>query len=99
MDVWDLALKKMSEPSAVSRSWDKEKKRPYLTEAGCEAFDKAYRLRQKYLVNMASVIVEPVYTASEKDLVRAALFVVVGVPSRFFNMQRVSNLNKRYSIH
>jgi gamma-tubulin complex component 6 len=88
LNVWDLALREMSEPSPMSQSWDKEKKQSYLTEAGCEAFDRAYKLRQRCLVNMASVVVEPVCTVSEKDLVKAALFVVVGVPSRFFNLQR-----------
>ena len=89
-DVWDLALKSMSDPRVEIRSWDKGESKPYLTDAECQVFDAAYLLRQRYIANMTDVTVESVCIVPERELVRAARYVTIGISSRFFSLDKVN---------
>ncbi|XP_067861030.1 gamma-tubulin complex component 6 isoform X2 [Heptranchias perlo] len=89
IDLWNAVL--TYEPSKY-RCWELigcppgKKEEHYLTEAGREAFDKFYRLREGELQLISGTLLQttPVVLQKESELVKDVLNVLIGVASMTF---------------
>lgn len=68
-----------------------KKEEPYLTEAGREAFDKFYRLREGELQLFSNTILQlpQLVLMKESELVKDVLNVLIGVVSATFSLNQV----------
>ncbi|XP_036614826.1 gamma-tubulin complex component 6 isoform X2 [Trichosurus vulpecula] len=97
IDLWDAAL--TYEPSK-RRCWERigcppgNKEEPYLTEAGREAFDMFYRLREGELQLLHSGLFQlpPLFLMKERELVKDVLNVLIGVVSATFSLSQASQV-------
>ncbi|XP_074128103.1 gamma-tubulin complex component 6 isoform X2 [Sminthopsis crassicaudata] len=97
IDLWDAALN--YEPSK-RRCWERigcppgNKEEPYLTEAGREAFDMFYRLREGELQLLHSSLLQlpPLFLMKERELVKDVLNVLIGVVSATFSLSQASQV-------
>ncbi|KAM8979020.1 gamma-tubulin complex component 6 isoform X2 [Sarcophilus harrisii] len=95
IDLWDAALN--YEPNK-RRCWERigcppgNKEEPYLTEAGREAFDMFYRLREGELQLLHSSLLQlpPLFLMKERELVKDVLNVLIGVVSATFSLSQAS---------
>ncbi|XP_029473252.1 gamma-tubulin complex component 6 [Rhinatrema bivittatum] len=89
IDLWDVAL---THGTSKRRCWERigcppgKKEEPYLTEAGREAFDKFYRLREGevQMLSSTSVQLPQLVLLKESDLVKDVLNALIGVVSSTF---------------
>lgn len=89
IDLWNAVLS--YEPSKY-RCWELigcppgKKEKPYLTEAGREAFDKLHQLRVGQLQLISGTLLQPtpVILLKESELVKYVLNVLIGVASMTF---------------
>ncbi|XP_072452558.1 gamma-tubulin complex component 6 [Notamacropus eugenii] len=97
IDLWDAVL--TYEPSK-RRCWERigcppgNKEEPYLTEAGREAFDMFYRLREGELQLLHSSLLQlpPLFLMKERELVKDVLNVLIGVVSATFSLSQASQV-------
>uniref|UniRef100_A0A4X2JZ12 Gamma-tubulin complex component 6 n=1 Tax=Vombatus ursinus TaxID=29139 RepID=A0A4X2JZ12_VOMUR len=97
VDLWDAVL--TYEPSK-RRCWERigcppgNKEEPYLTEAGREAFDMFYRLREGELQVLHGGLLQlpPLFLMKERDLVKDVLNVLIGVVSATFSLSQASQV-------
>ncbi|XP_043821365.1 gamma-tubulin complex component 6 isoform X2 [Dromiciops gliroides] len=97
IDLWDAVL--TYEPSK-RRCWERigcppgNKEEPYLTEAGREAFDMFYRLREGELQLLHSGLLQlpPLFLMKERELVKDVLNVLIGVVSATFSLSQASQV-------
>lgn len=68
-----------------------KKEKPYLTEAGREAFDKLHQLRVGQLQLISGTLLQPtpVILLKESELVKYVLNVLIGVASMTFLLNEV----------
>ncbi|XP_035678118.1 gamma-tubulin complex component 6-like [Branchiostoma floridae] len=106
-DIWEQAL--TYKPSQ-HRTWETigcvpgPTEKPYLTEAGREVFDAMYTMVQRQVQESgldSSTVQKPVsYMVQERDLVRDARNVLIGVPSHTFILDQVTqSFSVREGIH
>ncbi|CAH1265550.1 TUBGCP6 [Branchiostoma lanceolatum] len=106
-DIWEQAL--TYKPSQ-HRTWETigcvpgPTEKPYLTEAGCQVFDALYTMvqRQVQVAGLDSTTVQkPVsHMVHERDLVRDARNVLIGVPSHTFVLdQMTQSFSVKEGIH
>ncbi|XP_068959046.1 gamma-tubulin complex component 6 isoform X2 [Petaurus breviceps papuanus] len=97
IDLWDAVL--TYEPSK-RRCWERigcppgNKEEPYLTEAGREAFDMFYRLREGELQLLHGGLLQlpPLFLMKERELVKDVLNVLIGVVSATFSLSQASQV-------
>ncbi|XP_007502809.1 gamma-tubulin complex component 6 [Monodelphis domestica] len=97
IDLWDAVL--TYEPSK-RRCWERigcppgNKEEPYLTEAGREAFDMFYRLREGELQLLHSGLFQlpSLFLMKERDLVKDVLNVLIGVVSATFSLSQATQV-------
>ncbi|XP_072327532.1 gamma-tubulin complex component 6 isoform X2 [Scyliorhinus torazame] len=93
IDLWNAVL--TYEPSKY-RCWELigcppgKKEEPYLTEAGREAFDNFYRLRESELQLIGGTLLQPTQAILQKEseLVKDVLNVLIGVASMTFSLNQ-----------
>ncbi|XP_069483954.1 gamma-tubulin complex component 6 [Ambystoma mexicanum] len=93
IDLWDALL--TYAPSKL-RCWERigcppgKKEEPYLTEAGREAFDTFYRLREGGLQILSLALLQPpqLVMVKEFDLVKDVLNAFIGVVSATFSFSQ-----------
>ncbi|XP_038667388.1 gamma-tubulin complex component 6 isoform X2 [Scyliorhinus canicula] len=93
IDLWNAVL--TYEPIKY-RCWEQigcppgKKEEPYLTEAGREAFDKFYRLRESELQLIGGTLLQstPAILQKESELVKDVLNVLIGVASMTFSLNQ-----------
>ncbi|XP_041058056.1 gamma-tubulin complex component 6 isoform X3 [Carcharodon carcharias] len=93
IDLWNAVL--TYEPSKY-RCWELigcppgKKEEPYLTEAGREAFNKFYRLRESELQLISGTLLQPTpaILQKESELVKDVLNVLIGVASMTFSLNQ-----------
>lgn len=68
-----------------------KKEEPYLTEAGREAFDKFYKLREGELQLFSNTVLQlpQLVLMKEPELVKDVLNVLIGVVSTTFSLNQV----------
>ncbi|XP_053942482.1 gamma-tubulin complex component 6 isoform X2 [Cuculus canorus] len=95
VDLWDAVL--TYEPSK-RRCWERigyppgKKDEPYLTEAGREAFDRFYQLREGELQRFSNTVLElpQLVLLKEPELVKDVLNVLIGVVSATFSLNQAA---------
>uniref|UniRef100_A0A8C8RWV7 Gamma-tubulin complex component 6 n=1 Tax=Pelusios castaneus TaxID=367368 RepID=A0A8C8RWV7_9SAUR len=95
IDLWDVVL---TYGPSKRRCWERigcppgKKEEPYLTEAGREAFDKFYRLREGVLELFNNTIFQlpPLVLMKESELVKDVLNVLIGVVSATFSLNQAA---------
>ncbi|XP_067420446.1 gamma-tubulin complex component 6 isoform X2 [Emydura macquarii macquarii] len=95
IDLWDVVL---TYGPSKRRCWERigcppgKKEEPYLTEAGREAFDKFYRLREGVLELFNNTILQlpPLVLMKESELVKDVLNVLIGVVSATFSLNQAA---------
>ncbi|XP_041114318.1 gamma-tubulin complex component 6 [Polyodon spathula] len=93
IDVWNAVLS--YEPSQ-SRCWERvgcppgKKEEPYLTEAGREAFDRLYQVREGEIRLLSTTLPQtpPLQPQSEAELVKKTLHMLIGVASATFSLDQ-----------
>ncbi|XP_030044725.1 gamma-tubulin complex component 6 [Microcaecilia unicolor] len=93
IDLWDVAL---TYGTSKRRCWERigcppgKKEEPYLTEAGREAFDRFYRLREGELkiLSNTSLQLPQLVMMKESDLVKDVLNALIGVVSSTFSFNQ-----------
>ncbi|XP_048410223.1 gamma-tubulin complex component 6 isoform X2 [Stegostoma tigrinum] len=93
IDIWSAVL--TYEPSKY-RCWELigcppgKKEEPYLTEAGREAFDRFYQLRESELQLIGGTLLQstPAILQKESELVKDVLNVLIGVASMTFSLNQ-----------
>uniref|UniRef100_H3BA66 Gamma-tubulin complex component 6 n=1 Tax=Latimeria chalumnae TaxID=7897 RepID=H3BA66_LATCH len=93
IDLWDAVL--TYEPSKW-RCWERigcppgKQEEPYLTEAGREAFDQLYRLREGELQILNGTLLQlpQLVLLKEAELVKDVLNVLIGVVSSTFSLNQ-----------
>ncbi|KAM6321068.1 gamma-tubulin complex component 6 [Aegotheles albertisi] len=95
IDLWDAVL---TYGPSKRRCWERigyppgKKEEPYLTEAGREAFDRFYKLREGELQLFSNTVLQlpsPVLV-KEPELVKDVLNVLIGVVSTTFSLNQVA---------
>ncbi|XP_014380087.1 gamma-tubulin complex component 6 [Alligator sinensis] len=97
IDLWDAVL---TYGPSKRRCWERigyppgKKEEPYLTEAGREAFDKFYRLREGELQLFSNTILQlpQLVLMKESELVKDVLNVLIGVVSATFSLNQVAQI-------
>ncbi|XP_019364846.1 PREDICTED: gamma-tubulin complex component 6 [Gavialis gangeticus] len=97
IDLWDAVL---TYGPSKRRCWERigyppgKKEEPYLTEAGREAFDKFYRLRERELQLFSNTILQlpQLVLMKESELVKDVLNVLIGVVSATFSLNQVAQI-------
>uniref|UniRef100_A0A7M4FYC2 Gamma-tubulin complex component 6 n=1 Tax=Crocodylus porosus TaxID=8502 RepID=A0A7M4FYC2_CROPO len=97
IDLWDAVL---TYGPSKRRCWERigyppgKKEEPYLTEAGREAFDKFYRLREGELQLFSNTILQlpQLVLMKESELVKDVLNVLIGVVSATFSLNQVAQM-------
>lgn len=71
-----------------------KKEEPYLTEAGREAFDKFYKLREGELQLFTNTVLQlpQLVLVKEPELVKDVLNVLIGVVSTTFSLNQVGKI-------
>ncbi|XP_071589899.1 gamma-tubulin complex component 6 isoform X2 [Heliangelus exortis] len=95
MDLWDAVL---TYGPSKRRCWERigyppgKKEEPYLTEAGREAFDKFYRLREGELQLFSNTVIQlpQLVLMKEPELVKDVLNVLIGVVSTTFSLNQAA---------
>ncbi|XP_030303289.1 gamma-tubulin complex component 6 [Calypte anna] len=95
MDLWDAVL---TYGPSKRRCWERigyppgKKEEPYLTEAGREAFDKFYRLREGELQLFSNTVIQlpQLVLMKEPELVKDVLNVLIGVVSSTFSLNQAA---------
>ncbi|KAM9390281.1 gamma-tubulin complex component 6 [Phaethornis superciliosus] len=95
MDLWDAVL---TYGPSKRRCWERigyppgKKEEPYLTEAGREAFDKFYRLREAELQLFSNTVIQlpQLVLMKEPELVKDVLNVLIGVVSTTFSLNQAA---------
>ncbi|KAG6927178.1 tubulin gamma complex associated protein 6 [Chelydra serpentina] len=95
IDLWDAVL---TYGPSKRRCWERigcppgKKEEPYLTEAGREAFDKFYRLREGELELFSNTILQlpQLVLMKEFELVKDVLNVLIGVVSATFSLNQAA---------
>ncbi|XP_010001697.1 PREDICTED: gamma-tubulin complex component 6 [Chaetura pelagica] len=95
IDLWDAVL---TYGPSKRRCWERigyppgKKEEPYLTEAGREAFDKFYRLREGELQLFSSSVLQlpQLVLMKEPELVKDVLNVLIGVVSTTFSLNQAA---------
>uniref|UniRef100_A0A6I8NRG3 Gamma-tubulin complex component 6 n=1 Tax=Ornithorhynchus anatinus TaxID=9258 RepID=A0A6I8NRG3_ORNAN len=95
VDLWDAVL---TYGPSKRRCWERigcppgKKEEPFLTEAGREAFDHFYRLREGELQVLSGSFLQPpqLVLLKERQLVKDALNVLIGVGSATFSLDQPS---------
>nr|XP_006122684.1 gamma-tubulin complex component 6 [Pelodiscus sinensis] len=95
IDLWDAVL---TYGPSKRRCWERigcppgRKEEPYLTEAGREAFDKFYRLREGelQLFNNTILQIPQIVLMKESELVKDVLNVLIGVVSATFSLNQAA---------
>uniref|UniRef100_A0A8D0L1V1 Gamma-tubulin complex component 6 n=1 Tax=Sphenodon punctatus TaxID=8508 RepID=A0A8D0L1V1_SPHPU len=93
IDLWDAVL---TYGPSKRRCWERigcppgKKEEPYLTEAGREAFDKFYRLREAELQLFSNTLLQLPQRVlmKESELVKDILNVLIGVVSATFSFNQ-----------
>ena len=75
-----------------------ERQRPYITEAGPEAFDVLYRRRIESLQLLDQTLTTVRQQVSMDDVVTHALNLLIGVPSNLFLFDEVSFASQMCSL-
>ncbi|XP_051474219.1 gamma-tubulin complex component 6 isoform X2 [Apus apus] len=95
IDLWDAVL---TYGPSKRRCWERigyppgKKEEPYLTEAGREAFDKFYKLREGELQLFSSAVLQlpQLVLMKEPELVKDVLNVLIGVVSTTFSLNQAA---------
>ncbi|XP_010226280.1 PREDICTED: gamma-tubulin complex component 6 [Tinamus guttatus] len=95
IDLWDAVL---TYGPSKRRCWERigyppgKKEEPYLTEAGREAFDKFYRLREGELQLFSNTVLQfpQLVLMKEPELVKDVLNVLIGVVSATFSLNQAA---------
>ncbi|XP_038612432.1 LOW QUALITY PROTEIN: gamma-tubulin complex component 6 [Tachyglossus aculeatus] len=95
VDLWDAVL---TYGPSKRRCWERigcppgKKEEPFLTEAGREAFDHFYRLREGELQVLSGSFLQPppLVLLKERQLVKDALNVLIGVGSATFSLDQAT---------
>ncbi|XP_054255475.1 gamma-tubulin complex component 6 [Indicator indicator] len=95
IDLWDAVL---TYGPSKRRCWERigyppgKKEEPYLTEAGREAFDKFYRLREVELQLVSNTVLQipQLVLMKEPELVKDVLNVLIGVVSTTFSLNQAA---------
>nr|XP_009684704.1 PREDICTED: gamma-tubulin complex component 6 isoform X1 [Struthio camelus australis] len=95
IDLWDAVL---TYGPSKRRCWERigyppgKKEEPYLTEAGREAFDKFYRLREGELQLFSNTVLHLPHLVlmREPELVKDVLNVLIGVVSATFSLNQAA---------
>uniref|UniRef100_A0A672UWT8 Gamma-tubulin complex component 6 n=1 Tax=Strigops habroptila TaxID=2489341 RepID=A0A672UWT8_STRHB len=95
IDLWDAVL---TYGSSKRRCWERigyppgKKEEPYLTEAGREAFDKFYKLREGELQLFSNTVLQlpQLVLMREPELVKDVLNVLIGVVSTTFSLNQAA---------
>ncbi|XP_037744940.1 gamma-tubulin complex component 6 isoform X1 [Chelonia mydas] len=95
IDLWDAVL---TYGPSKRRCWERigcppgKKEEPYLTEAGREAFDNFYRLREGELELFSNTILQlpQLVLMKEFELVKDVLNVLIGVVSATFSLNQAA---------
>ncbi|KFP32888.1 Gamma-tubulin complex component 6 [Colius striatus] len=95
IDLWDAVL---TYGPSKRRCWERigyppgKKEEPYLTEAGREAFDKFYKLREGELQLFSNTILQlpQLVLVKEPELVKDVLNVLIGVVSTTFSLNQAA---------
>ncbi|XP_068258398.1 gamma-tubulin complex component 6 isoform X2 [Nyctibius grandis] len=93
IDLWDAVL---TYGPSKRRCWERigyppgKKEEPYLTEAGREAFDKFYKLREGELQLFSNTVLQlpQLMLMKEPELVKDVLNVLIGVVSTTFSLNQ-----------
>uniref|UniRef100_A0A8C5TH92 Gamma-tubulin complex component 6 n=1 Tax=Malurus cyaneus samueli TaxID=2593467 RepID=A0A8C5TH92_9PASS len=95
IDLWDAVL---TYGPSKRRCWERigyppgKKEEPYLTEAGREAFDKFYKLREGELQLFTNTVLQlpQLVLMKESELVKDVLNVLIGVVSTTFSLNQAA---------
>uniref|UniRef100_A0A8C0BYF7 Gamma-tubulin complex component 6 n=1 Tax=Buteo japonicus TaxID=224669 RepID=A0A8C0BYF7_9AVES len=95
IDLWDAVL---TYGPSKRRCWERigyppgKKEEPYLTEAGREAFDKFYKLREGELQLFSNTVLQlpQLVLMKEPELVKDVLNVLIGVVSTTFSLNQAA---------
>ncbi|XP_010075420.1 PREDICTED: gamma-tubulin complex component 6 [Pterocles gutturalis] len=95
IDLWDAVL---TYGPSKRRCWERigyppgKKEEPYLTEAGREAFDKFYKLREGELQLFSNTVLQlpQLVIMKEPELVKDVLNVLIGVVSTTFSLNQAA---------
>ncbi|KAJ7397848.1 Gamma-tubulin complex component 6 [Pitangus sulphuratus] len=95
IDLWDAVL---TYGPSKRRCWERigyppgKKEEPYLTEAGREAFDKFYKLREGELQLFSNTVLQlpQLVLMKEPELVKDVLNVLIGVVSTTFSLNQTA---------
>uniref|UniRef100_U3I5Z5 Gamma-tubulin complex component 6 n=1 Tax=Anas platyrhynchos platyrhynchos TaxID=8840 RepID=U3I5Z5_ANAPP len=95
IDLWDAVL---TYGPSKRRCWERigyppgKKEEPYLTEAGREAFDKFYKLREGELQLFSNTVLQlpQLVLMKEPELVKDVLNVLIGVVSATFSLNQAA---------
>uniref|UniRef100_A0A8C3Y0F5 Gamma-tubulin complex component 6 n=1 Tax=Catharus ustulatus TaxID=91951 RepID=A0A8C3Y0F5_CATUS len=95
IDLWDAVL---TYGPSKRRCWERigyppgKKEEPYLTEAGREAFDKFYKLREGELQLFTNTVLQlpQLVLVKEPELVKDVLNVLIGVVSTTFSLNQAA---------
>uniref|UniRef100_A0A803YNG7 Gamma-tubulin complex component 6 n=1 Tax=Meleagris gallopavo TaxID=9103 RepID=A0A803YNG7_MELGA len=95
IDLWDAVL---TYGPSKRRCWERigyppgKKEEPYLTEAGREAFDKFYKLREGEMQLFSSTVLQlpQLVLMREPELVKDVLNVLIGVVSTTFSLNQAA---------
>ncbi|XP_062438952.1 gamma-tubulin complex component 6 isoform X3 [Rhea pennata] len=95
IDLWDAVL---NYGPSKRRCWERigyppgKKEEPYLTEAGREAFDKFYKLREGELQLFSNTVLQlpQLVLMKEPELVKDVLNVLIGVVSTTFSLNQAA---------
>lgn len=95
IDLWDAVL---TYGPSKRRCWERigyppgKKEEPYLTEAGREAFDKFYKLREGEMQLFSSTALQlpQLVLMREPELVKDVLNVLIGVVSTTFSLNQAA---------
>ncbi|XP_055664415.1 gamma-tubulin complex component 6 isoform X2 [Falco peregrinus] len=95
IDLWDAVL---TYGPSKRRCWERigyppgKKEEPYLTEAGREAFDKFYKLREGELQLFSNTVLQlpQLVLMKEPELVKDVLNVLIGVVSTTFSLDQAA---------
>ncbi|XP_054705972.1 gamma-tubulin complex component 6 isoform X2 [Grus americana] len=95
IDLWDAVL---TYGPSKRRCWERigyppgKKEEPYLTEAGREAFDKFYKLREGEMQLFSNTVLQlpQLVLMKEPELVKDVLNVLIGVVSTTFSLNQAA---------
>uniref|UniRef100_A0A8C9FZ67 Gamma-tubulin complex component 6 n=1 Tax=Pavo cristatus TaxID=9049 RepID=A0A8C9FZ67_PAVCR len=95
IDLWDAVL---TYGPSKRRCWERigyppgKKEEPYLTEAGREAFDRFYKLREGEMQLFSSTVLQlpQLVLMREPELVKDVLNVLIGVVSTTFSLNQAA---------